>query len=88
MLIDFHTHAFPEKIAHMAIEKLSFSSGGLQPFTDGTVEGLKASMKEGGVDKSVVLNIATNARQQKSVNNFAASINNGDDIISYASVFP
>ena len=88
MLIDFHTHAFPEKIAHMAIEKLSFSSGGLQPFTDGTVEGLKASMKEGGVDKSVVLNIATNARQQKSVNDFAASINNCDDIISFASVFP
>lgn len=88
MLIDFHTHAFPEKIAQKAIEKLSFSSGGLQPFTDGTVEGLKASMKEGCVDKSVILNIATNARQQKSVNDFAASINNCDDIISFASVFP
>lgn len=88
MLIDFHTHAFPEKIADKAIEKLSFTSGGLEPHTNGTVEGLKASMQKGGVDKSVVLNIATNARQQKSVNDFAASINNGEDIISFASVFP
>jgi predicted TIM-barrel fold metal-dependent hydrolase len=40
------------------------------------------------VDISVVLNIATNARQQKSVNDFASSINNNRDIISFGSVFP
>ena len=37
MIIDFHTHAFPEKIAKMAMEKLSFASGGLIPQTDGSV---------------------------------------------------
>ena len=88
MLIDFHTHCFPEKIAAKAVEKLSFASGGLKYHTDGTVEGLRRSMKEGGVDASVVLNIATNAHQQKNVNDFAASINNCQDIFSFGSVFP
>ncbi len=88
MVIDFHTHCFPDKIAEKAIQKLSFVSGGLQPYTDGTVAGLRANMARDGVDVSVVLNIATNAHQQKSVNDFAASINNGQDIIAFGSVFP
>lgn len=88
MLIDFHTHCFPEKIAEKAIKKLSFSSGGLTPYTDGTVLGLNNSMKNNGVDASVVLNIATNAHQQKSVNDFAASINNNQTIFAFGSVFP
>lgn len=87
MLIDFHTHCFPEKIAPLALEKLSFASGGLHPYTNGTVEGLKDLMARQGVDKAVVLNIATNATQQRNVNNFAAEINKGN-IISFGSVFP
>lgn len=88
MLIDFHTHCFPEKIAQRAVEKLAYVSGGLKNNTDGTLDDLKRSMNEGGVDVSVVLNIATNANQQKNVNDFAASINNGKDIFSFGSVFP
>ncbi len=87
MLIDFHTHCFPNKIADKAIEKLSFASGGLKPNTDGTIESLMSLMKSQNVDKAVVLNIATNAHQQKNVNDFASSINGGD-IISFGSVFP
>ena len=64
MIIDFHTHAFPERIAERAIEKLSYTSGGLIPQTDGTVESLKYLMKKDGIDKSVVLAIATNEKQQ------------------------
>ena len=88
MLIDFHTHCFPDKIAPKAIPKLSFVSGGLEPYTDGTVSGLKSSMQKAGVDVSVVLNIATNAHQQKAVNDFAADINNKKDIFAFGSVFP
>ena len=54
MLIDFHTHCFPDKIAKEAIEKLSSVSGGLLNYTDGTSQGLKSSMKEHKVDYSVV----------------------------------
>ncbi len=88
MLIDFHTHCFPDPIAEKAIPKLSYASGGLHPQTDGTLAGLRASMEKHGVDASVVLNIATNARQQKSVNDFAAKIHNGSDIFAFGSVFP
>ena len=87
MLIDFHTHCFPDKISQKAMEKLSFASGGLNPYTDGTVSGLRLLMEKSGVDKSVVLSIATNARQQKSVNDFAAQINS-ENIIAFGSVFP
>lgn len=87
MLIDFHTHCFPDKIAERAIEKLSFVSGGLTPYYNGTLGGLKDTMKAQGVDMSVVLNIATNAHQQASVNDFAASVN-GDGIVSFGSIFP
>ena len=88
MYIDFHTHCFPDKIANRAVEKLSFVSGGLHPYTDGSLSGLKASMKEGNVDISVVLSIATNAHQQQSVNDFAAQINEDEGIIAFGSVFP
>ncbi len=50
MLIDFHTHSFPEKIAQKAIDKLSFVSGGLVPHTDGTLKGLRGLMSSQGVD--------------------------------------
>lgn len=88
MLIDFHTHCFPDAIAHKAVEKLSDASGGLVHYTDGTVQDLKRSMTENSVTASVVLNIATNAKQQDNVNRFAASINNETDIFSFGSVFP
>lgn len=88
MLIDFHTHAFPEKIAQKAIEKLSYASGGLTPHTNGTFFDLKRLFKESQIDKAVVLSIATNAAQQKNVNDFAASINDNETIFAFGSVFP
>ena len=88
MILDFHTHCFPDKIAAKAVEKLSFASGRLTPYTGGTVTQLQERMAEEGVDRSVVLSIATNAHQQKSVNDFAASINGKDGVIAFGSVYP
>ena len=88
MLIDFHTHCFPDKIAESAVKKLAYDAGGLERYTDGTVDGLKKLMRESGVDAAVVLNIATNTHQMQNVNNFAASINNEKDIFAFGSVFP
>ena len=87
MLIDFHTHSFPEMIASAALEKLSFVSGGMRPNTDGTVVGYKKLMSEQGVDKAVMLSIATNSTQQKKVNDFAAKVNS-EEIIAFGSIFP
>jgi len=88
MLIDFHTHAFPEKIAGRAVGSLSHGSGGMVPQTDGTIDRLKAEMSRDGVDLSVVLSIATNPKQQHNVNDFAIAINQDDRIIAFGSVHP
>ena len=74
MIIDFHTHAFPDKVAEKAIPKLA-SIGGIDCFGNGTVASLVSRMDEWGVDRAVVLNIATHPKQQTNVNNFAIEIN-------------
>ena len=86
MIIDFHAHCFPEKIASKAMETLRLRSGITQPFHDGSVSGLLALQKKDGVDYSVVLNIATNPKQQKNVNDFAISLKETDGIIPFGSV--
>lgn len=88
MLIDFHTHAFPPKIAAAAIGKLSHAGGGLVPQTDGTLESLKEQMRIDGVSLSVVHSIATNPRQQTKVNDYAIEINRGESVIAFGSVHP
>ena len=86
-IVDFHTHAFPSKIVERAMETLSKTSGHMIPCADGTKEGLLSLMDECGVDRSVVLSIATNAAQMKSVNDYAIAIDGGR-LISFGSVFP
>lgn len=74
MIIDFHTHSFPPKLAASTLKKLSAASHTL-PFTDGTPEGLLASMDSAGVDLSVVLPVATAPRQVEHINDASAAIN-------------
>lgn len=88
MLIDFHTHAFPEKIAANAVNKLSYTSGGVKPQTSGCLPSLKAEMAKDGVDMAVVLSIATNPHQQTNVNNFAMEMNKDNAIVAFGSVHP
>ncbi len=88
MLVDFHTHAFPELIAERALNNLSYASGGLSVQSEGTVASLKEQMLKDNVDISVVLSIATNPQQQKNVNNFAKEINDEKTIFAFGSVHP
>ena len=74
MIIDMHTHSFPEKLAASTLEKLSAASH-TRPFTNGTPGGLQASMREAGVDLSVVLPVATSPRQVEHVNDASARLN-------------
>ncbi|MBQ2676537.1 MAG: amidohydrolase family protein [Clostridia bacterium] len=87
MIIDFHTHAFPDVVAKKAIPMLSKKSGNMQPFTDGTAKGLIDRMDENGVDVCVVLNIATNPKQMQKVNDFAIAVNS-DRLVAFGSVHP
>ena len=58
MVIDFHTHTFPDKIAAQTIKLLS-EKGNTKPYREGTLNSLKESMNKSGVDYSVVLPVAT-----------------------------
>ena len=52
MIIDMHTHVFPEHIAAKAVEKLG-AAAHIRPRTDGTLNGLTDSMRRGGITYSV-----------------------------------
>ena len=92
MIIDFHTHVFPDKIAERTISLLSHN-GGIEPHSDGTVAGLLRRMEEADVDISVALPVLTSPAQFDSVNRFAAGINEefkskSRRIISFAGIHP
>lgn len=88
MLIDFHTHAFPQRIAARAVEKLAHDAGGLVPQTSGTLASLKEQMRLDGVDISVVHAIATNPKQQRNVNTFAMEMDKDPAIVAFGSIHP
>ena len=89
-IIDFHTHAFPDSLAPRAIAQLTINAAasGYTPLTDGTVGGLIASMDNAGITKSVICNIATNARQMTKVNDFAISCTRNPRLIPLGSLHP
>ena len=86
MIIDFHTHAFSDKIVQKAMTNLTDTSG-VKPYTDGSVKGLLEHMKKCGVDKSVILPIATKSAQQKIINSWANEIKS-ERIYPFGSVHP
>lgn len=87
MIIDFHTHAFPDKLAERAVPHL-YELGGMPPKSDGKISGLVQNMNSDGVDISVVLSIATKPEQETNVNNFAISLIDNPRIIPFGSVYP
>lgn len=86
-LIDFHTHCFPDAIAHRVIAHLEQQAGGLKPRTDGTLAATDALMREWGVSHYVIQNIATRPDQQQTINDHAASLQNGR-VFCFGSVHP
>lgn len=84
MKIDFHNHAFTESIAARAVSKLE-ATANQKALTDGTVKGLLKRFDEWGIDKGVVLTIATKPSQQRTINDWAKSIES-DRIIPFGTV--
>ena len=89
MIIDFHTHTFPDKIAAKTVAKLG-EVAGIQPQTDGTLHGLLESMETAGVDLSVIMPVVTRPEQFQTINNVAAKINEESDgrVISFGGIHP
>ncbi len=94
MVIDFHTHAFPEKIAARTIEILIANTVRISDYpmkncTDGTAHGLREAEKRAGVDLAVVLPIVTNPKQTETINRVAKETNEANcGLYSFGSVHP
>ncbi len=87
MIIDFHTHIFPDKIVKATIEQLE-NKANIKAFCDGTLKGLKDSMSVAGIDLSVVLPVVTKPKQFKTVNDFAVEISKEKGILSFGGIHP
>ena len=88
MIIDFHTHTFPDHIAARTIHKLSSETGGIYPVVhDGTVTGLLGVMDACGIDVSVVQPVITRASQVQTINTWAQGICS-DRLVSFGAVYP
>lgn len=89
MVIDFHTHVFPDKIAEKTIMQLQNSSG-ITAATNGTLSGLLNSMNQKGIDMSVILPVVTKPSQFESINEFASEINRKykGKLVSFGGIHP
>jgi predicted TIM-barrel fold metal-dependent hydrolase len=87
MIVDFHTHIFPDNIAERTIVKLE-TVGKIKAYTDGTLAGLINSMKENYITNSVVLPVMTNPTQFETVNTYASEITGKKGIISFGGIHP
>jgi len=87
-IIDIHTHAFPDELAQRAVTMLS-EHANVPPHTDGTCEGLRASMKRAGIARSAIMPIATKPSQVRSINRWAAEVNSRfEDLLCFGTLHP
>ena len=87
MIIDAHTHVFPEKIARQTVETLE-NIGKQRAVIGATACELINAMNSAGIDKSVVLPVLTKPQQFESVNNYAQELNKNDRFITFAGIHP
>lgn len=88
MVIDFHTHIFNDALAPKARAALMANSHGAYAHcTDMTRAGLLLYMDAHGIDRSVVLSIATKPSQTAKINAWAESIAD-DRLIPFGALYP
>lgn len=73
VIIDFHTHIYPNHLAPRTLAAIK-DRAEVRSYTDGTLHGLMRSMKESGVDVSVVSGIATKPEQVESIHEWLKAI--------------
>ena len=89
MVIDFHTHVYPDKIAEKTIKTLMDSAPDVKIYTKGTLNALLESMKNAGIDKSVILPVATRKGQFDTINKFALELNRTcKNLVSFGGIHP
>jgi len=86
MIIDIHTHAYPEKISEKAKENLE-SSFRVRLIGDPTIGTLLKFMDKNKIDISVVCAVATRADQVPSINGWLFSVRS-DRIRAFCAIHP
>ena len=87
MIIDFHTHTFPDRIARAAISKLEQAAHAIS-HTDGTRAGLLRAMKKADITRAVVLPVATNPLKCASMNDASLPLDGMDGLTYFAAIHP
>ncbi len=86
MIVDVHTHAFPDTVAEHAVPFLE-EEGDIKAHLDGKVTSLFESMERARIDVSVVVSIATKPAQFRSILEWSKMISS-DRMIPFPSVHP
>ena len=90
MIIDIHTHAFPESIAQRAVRQLQQNSH-IALYSDGTEADLLAHEKQARVDLAVVQPVATNPDKVEHMNDAVIKANRdgwGRGALSFGAMHP
>lgn len=87
MIVDIHTHAFPDQVAERAVPFLE-EEGDITAFLDGTVASLLGSMDLAGIDLSVIASIATKPSQFDSILAWSKQIASDQALSSRLLPFP
>ena len=89
MLIDFHTHTFPDELANKVILKIA-GDASIRHYTEGTNSSLLESMDRAAVDMSVILPVVTKPSQCETINRVAKDVNDRyfPRLLSFGGIHP
>jgi len=86
MILDFHNHIYPEKVAPAIVESLTQGKG-FTAFGTGTASGLRAEMKRSGVEACVVLGVAVSPSLVEPTNRWILE-QKGEAFVPIGSIHP
>ena len=89
MLIDFHTHTFPDELANKVILKIA-GDASIRHYTEGTNSSILESMDRAHVDMSVILPVVTKPSQCETINRVAKDVNDRyfPRLLSFGGIHP
>ena len=86
MIIDVHTHVFPDNIAARAVASLA-KAANIEPNTNGTSADTLRVMDRAGIDKSILVSVATKREQMWTINDFLKTKEN-DRFVAFGAIYP
>ncbi|MGI6457162.1 MAG: amidohydrolase family protein [bacterium] len=86
MIIDIHTHIFPDSLALDVVPKMA-EEAGVREASDGRLSSLIASMDRSGIDVSVIQPVATKPSQVDRINHWMKSVRS-NRIIPFGAFHP